>query len=123
MIPTLLLMLPILMLETAYTVADAIMDSIDHHKAAAKLNDFWHIMKHLSRVLLLLIGGYLFFLYLNTSMLYIASLILTFYPLKRLVWLPIYRDYAYKWVKIDNNLSMSTGIKWLDKFLGMGNLK
>lgn len=97
-------------------VANGILDSIDHHKGARTLRDFWHVMKYVDRALLIGVGACLVFARWRWWYIFPAPLGLVAF---KEVWNYVYYDYAELWVRIDDTLELSTGIKWLDRFLGI----
>jgi len=103
-------------LTVLYTVSNGILDSIDHHKGAAVLCDFWHVVKQVDRVLLLSIGICITRIPWRWWSVLLAGACL---PVLKYLWSYIYSTYWHVWVHIDNTWNISTGIDYLDKLFGL----
>jgi hypothetical protein len=96
--------------------ANGILDSIDHHKGARTLNDFWHVMKYVDRALLIGVGAAL---YATPFVWWYGFILFACLILFKKVWNYVYYEHFPLWVRIDDTWKVSTGIDWLDEFLGL----
>lgn len=97
-------------------VGDAIKD-LRTHMAAHPYRDVWHIAKHLERAALIGIGliwapcvwwdGW------ATAITAVCGVVVG-----RAVWAATYRN-PWVWLRLDERVKVRTGIKWLDKWLGI----
>lgn len=110
------MVLIIIFLLVLVNISDAFMDGLSHRTLHRPLRDFWHICKYINRASLLIIG-YLFITYFSILMLIIISIITIL--LKIYLWDYIYYDCYELAIKLENKIKISTGIKWLDRFLGL----
>lgn len=98
------------------SVVNGILDSIDHHKGARDLLDFWHIVKYVDRALLITVGAVLFRFRWRWWYVPIA---IVFLILFKEIWNHVYYEYADLWVHLDDTIKISTGCAWLDALLGL----
>lgn len=103
-------------LLVAYIALDAIQDTIDHHKAAMALRDFWHLVRHGARLCLFFTGAFGFYR-IQPWYIYVIA-VASLVPLKLLLWDTIYNKCWKRLVHIDNQLKISFGVKWIDKLMG-----
>jgi len=108
------------LLIVLHAFCDAAMDANAHlriHLALHPLRDSWHIFKHVSRGALIGIGliwapcvwwdGW------ATAITAVCGVIIG-----RAVWDATYKQPEF-WLSWDESLHIGTGIKWIDKFLGL----
>ena len=99
-------------------VANGVMDNIDHHKGAQSLRDFWHLLKYIDRLFLVLIGVSLTLITWQWLTIVVILIMLAF---AKLVWNHFYYSYVEFWRRVDDTVKITTGWKWLDKILGFHN--
>ncbi len=99
---------------------DAVMDAIAIqriHMGYSPLRDAWHISKHLVRAGLIFMGMLLPLCWewdpAVTTIVLVCGV-----GTGRLVWDATYRN-PWRWFRLDENIRIRTGWKWLDKFLGL----
>jgi len=99
-----------------YTIINAIQDGIDHHKGLKPLKDLWHITKQICRILLILIGCMIGKSQWSIELILILILyIIGMYY----IWQHIYKHYGRTLALLDDQVKITTHIKWLDKFIGL----
>jgi len=94
------------------------MDAIDHYKGAAPLKDLWHLLKYF---FIGSIGCSFFFLSRNFDIVGILGFIVMLPIGKFILWDHIYYNYYKQLIELDNKVKISTGIDFLDKWLGFHN--
>jgi len=104
----------------ASATIDAIQDSIDHKKGARTLYDVWHIAKLLNRAILILIG---FLLGRSALSIYLVTIFVVAITVGSYLWDYIYKNHWETFVNLDNTVDIKTGIKFIDKRLGLGKRK
>lgn len=109
------LMLVLVCVVLLDAVTNGVLDSIDHHKGARDLLDFWHLVKYIDRALLISVGVFLF--RFRWRWWYIPIAIACLLLFKEL-WNFVYYDYADLWVHLDDTIQITTGWPWLDALLG-----
>jgi len=103
-----------------YAFCDGAMDANCHlriHLSKMPLRDIWHIFKHIGRLSLIGVGILLVFCWQESHWACIIT-VLSAVVLGFSLWNVVYRM-PEKWLEIDERLHISTGIGWLDKFLGL----
>ena len=105
-----------------HAFADAVQDAIKDrrtHLAQHPYKDGWHLAKHISRFALLMAGWGIAFgvLFSPPATLIVAAAGLV---IGRKVWDVTYKQ-PERWLALDERLKLSTGVKWLDKWLGFHN--
>jgi len=99
---------------------DAAMDANSHlriHLAKMPLRDCWHLQKHLLRACLIGIGLVYPMAHYDdrwAALIALASGLIV----GRAVWDATYKQPEF-WLALDERLHIGTGIKWLDRFLGL----
>lgn len=112
--------LGLFLLIVLHAFCDAAMDANAHlriHLALHPLRDSWHIFKHVSRGALIGIGliwapcvwwdGW------ATAITAVCGVVVG-----RFVWDATYKN-PWRWLRLDETIRIKTGIKWLDKWLGI----
>ena len=104
--------------------ADAIKD-YRTHIGKHPYRDYWHILMLITKISFIIIGIFnvLEFNILPFNVLlnivFIVFLNISFMVLSVVVWDYNYNDPEHKWYEKDETLKISTGIKWLDKLIGL----
>ena len=114
-----LLFLHLLACLLLHAFCDGAMDAIKDlrvHLARHPFSDFWHGLKLVSRLSLLMAGWGIAFgvLYSPPATLIVVAAGLV---IGRKVWDVTYRQ-PDRWLALDERLKLSTGWRWLDKMLG-----
>ena len=100
------------------SIANAIMDNMDFHypDRLRSMKDFWHLMKYVWMVCLVLVGG------IGSHIAWQLNFDLLIYVLvligSKFIWEHFFYNYTGFFVNIDETLKIKTGIPWLDKLLG-----
>ena len=103
----------------AIAILDSVGDAIRRASPLRPVRDFWHIVKHLNRATLMIAGYYLINNALSFSVLQYSLLLIWIIVLKLFVWNIIYYNYWMACIEMDEKVKITTGIKRLDKFIGL----
>jgi hypothetical protein len=109
------IILNVLVIVNAFV--DGVRDNIDHHKGAKDLKHVFHLVKHLDRLLLILIGVYLMRSYTEIQW-YVYLILLPTLCIGKLFWYLGYYKLIYSWINLDERIDLSFGWKYLDEFIG-----
>lgn len=101
-----------------YAFCDAAMDAIRDKRTHLGLHpyrDFWHLLKHLSRLFLCSFAIFSFGVegWGGTAFVAGMSIFCSYW-----IWKVVYEEGSDYFFDVDEKMRISTGIKWLDKLLG-----